>query len=99
MLTQSLLPTPPTPNTPTPNTHHPTPNPAANIVQGMNQILYEEQSSGYFATLFVGVLDLRTGQLDYCNAGHEAPIVINTSNNNMKEETLPVCPNLPVGAL
>ena len=95
----SLYPTPPTPNTPTPNTHHPTPNPAASIVQGMNQILYEEQSSGYFATLFVGVLDLRTGQLDYCNAGHEAPIVINTSNNNMKEETLPVCPNLPVGAL
>jgi sigma-B regulation protein RsbU (phosphoserine phosphatase) len=71
---------------------------SASIVQGMNQILYEEQSSGYFATLFVGVLDLRTGQLDYCNAGHEAPLIIN-QKNNMKEKTLPVRPNLPVGAL
>ena len=85
----SLYPTPPSPYT-----QHP----AAIIVQGMNQILYDEQSSGYFATLFVGILDLKTGLLDYCNAGHEAPIIIN-QNLKMENETLPVRPNLPVGAL
>ena len=63
----------------------------------MNQTLSDGQSSGYFATMFVGVLDLRTGHLDYCNAGHEAPIIIN-NHNEMKKE-LNVKPNLPVGAL
>lgn len=27
------------------------------------------------AIMFVGVLDLKTGHLDYCNAGHNAPII------------------------
>ncbi|MCR4603937.1 MAG: SpoIIE family protein phosphatase [Prevotella sp.] len=67
---------------------------AATIVQSMNQTIYDEQSSGYFATMFVGVLNLTTGQLDYCNAGHEAPIII-----GKQIVALPVIPNLPVGAL
>ena len=28
-----------------------------------------------FVTLFVGVLDLATGHLCYCNAGHDAPYI------------------------
>jgi serine phosphatase RsbU (regulator of sigma subunit) len=28
-----------------------------------------------FVTAFIGVLDLRTGELSYCNAGHERPLV------------------------
>ena len=44
---------------------------AAAIVTRMNAALCEEQSSGYFVTLFVGVLNMTTGALDYCNAGHE----------------------------
>ena len=44
--------------------------------------------------MFVGVLNLDTGHLDYCNAGHEAPFIIGG-------ESLPidVKPNLPLGAL
>jgi len=67
---------------------------AVAIVQAMNHIIYDEQSSGFFATMFVGVLDLTTGHLDYCNAGHEAPIIIGD-----QIMALPVLPNLPVGAL
>ena len=48
-----------------------------------------------FVTLFVGVLDLPTGRLRYCNAGHDAPIVI----NNEEHYLLPVLSNLPVGAM
>jgi sigma-B regulation protein RsbU (phosphoserine phosphatase) len=48
---------------------------AAAIMQRLHTVLCEDQSGGYFATMFVGVLDLRTGVLDYCNAGHERPIV------------------------
>ncbi len=29
-----------------------------------------------FVTAFVGILDLRTGQLTYCNAGHERPLLL-----------------------
>ena len=64
---------------------------ACAIVQGMNQTLHDEQSSGYFATMFVGILDLTNGHLDYCNAGHEAPVI--------SSHPLSVMPNLPVGAL
>lgn len=73
---------------------HAAESPAASIVQGMNRAIYDEQSSGYFATMFVGVLNLTNGQLDYCNAGHEAPVVI-----GRQTYPLPVLPNLPVGAL
>ena len=40
-------------------------------------------------TLFVGVLDLATGRLSYCNGGHNAPYIQSVS--------LPVEPNLPIG--
>lgn len=29
-----------------------------------------------FVTAFVGLLDLRTGEMTYCNAGHEKPLII-----------------------
>ena len=64
---------------------------ATAVVQRMNRTLSNEHSNGYFVTMFVGVLDLLTGDLDYCNAGHEAPVLGDT--------LLPVIPNLPVGAL
>ena len=34
------------------------------------------QKSGMFATMFLGILDVRTGRLDYVNAGHESPILV-----------------------
>ena len=64
---------------------------AADIVRTMNRNLGEESTSGYFVTMFVGILDLLTGHLDYCNAGHEAPL--------LSGQPLPILPNLPVGAL
>lgn len=64
---------------------------AAAIVDTMNHNLSEEYTAGYFVTMFVGILDLNTGHLDYCNAGHEAPLV--------SGKPLSIKPNLPVGAL
>ena len=64
---------------------------AAEIVGTMNRNLSEEYKGGEFITMFVGILDLTTGHLDYCNAGHEAPLVAG--------QPLDVKRNLPVGAL
>ena len=45
-----------------------------------------------FVTLFVGVLDLPTGRMYYCNAGHDAPLLIGAGVG-----TLPCDSNIPVG--
>ena len=63
------------------------------IVSKMNHDLAENNEDCVFVTLFVGILDLTSGQLCYCNAGHEAPIVI-----GQEVSQLPVEYCLPVGA-
>jgi sigma-B regulation protein RsbU (phosphoserine phosphatase) len=45
-----------------------------------------------FVTLFVGVLDLPTGRLRYCNAGHDAPLLVGAGVG-----LLPCDSNIPVG--
>ena len=64
---------------------------AADIVNAMNRNFCEEYTGGDFITMFVGILNLKTGHLDYCNAAHEAPIIAG--------RPLDIKPNLPVGAL
>src|SRR5579863_7998737 len=39
----------------------------------MNQSLLEQRASGMFVTLFYGILNTRTGALEYSNAGHNPP--------------------------
>ena len=61
------------------------------IVSRMNDMLSRDNSMTIFVTFFAGVLDLNTGHLRYCNAGHIAPIV--------DGNPLPVESNLPIGAI
>lgn len=46
----------------------------AKIASAINVGLADGNDQNMFCTLFVGVLDLNTGLLHYCNAGHNAPI-------------------------
>jgi len=39
-----------------------------------------ENPESLFVTAFAGVLDLRSGALEYCNAGHEYPLVFDSGN-------------------
>jgi sigma-B regulation protein RsbU (phosphoserine phosphatase) len=64
------------------------------IVARMNKSLGERNKKHMFVTMFVGILDLKSGELCYCNAGHEAPLII---DKEVRE--LPVIRNLPVGAV
>lgn len=45
------------------------------IVSALNTAISDGNEQNMFCTMFVGVLDLKTGHLDYCNAGHNAPII------------------------
>lgn len=45
------------------------------IVSSLNNSIADGNDAGMFVTLFLGILDLKTGRLEYCNAGHNAPIL------------------------
>ena len=47
----------------------------AEIAFRMNNELSEGNDSFMFVTMFIGLLHLDTGRLDYCNCGHNAPFV------------------------
>lgn len=44
-----------------------------------NYIASTHGETGMFATIFVGMLDTATGILHYVNAGHESPLIVNSS--------------------
>lgn len=51
--------------------------PPAEICTHMNQALSgEDNTSGMFVTMFLGLVDLGTGHLSFCNAGHNPPAII-----------------------
>ena len=64
----------------------------ARIVGELNREACRNNETGTFVTLFLGVLDLSTGRLRYCNAGHDRPILV----GDFVEE-LPALANVPVG--
>ena len=61
----------------------------------MNEALSgEDNESSMFVTLFLGLIDLQTGHLDFCNAGHNPPVIGGGEN---KGEFLDMLPNAPIG--
>ena len=67
---------------------------AANIVREMNHAIASTNDSFIFVTVFVGVLDMKTHHLTYCNAAHNAPVIITSEG---KCRLLEVETNLPIG--
>lgn len=66
----------------------------ARMMDTLNESSCRGNDSNMFVTLFIGVLDLPTGHLRYCDAGHDAPILI----GNGELRRLDCNPHLPVGA-
>lgn len=67
------------------------------IVESLNKSMSDMNETNMFVTLFVGVLDLPTGRFRYCNAGHNAPVVID--GDTRKVRMLDVKPNLPIAIM
>ena len=62
------------------------------IMHLINETACQRNEANMFVTMFIGVLDLPTGRLRYCNAGHDKPIVISNGVVDMESQA-----NLPIG--
>ena len=66
----------------------------AKIATQMNDALSgDDNERGMFVTMFIGLLDLTTGHLDFCNAGHNPPVLIGDGTT----EFIEMIPNAPIG--
>lgn len=50
--------------------------PLERITEHVNDTLSQNNDSAMFVTLFVGCLNTETGELEFCNAGHNAPVLV-----------------------
>lgn len=62
------------------------------IVMAINQVASRDNDANMFITFFAGVLDLASGRLRYCNAGHDRPLLVGDSVEELEAES-----NMPVG--
>ena len=67
------------------------------IVEEMNAVLSDNNPSFTFITAFVGKLHIPSGQLLYCNAGHNEPLVCRQDGTDIIPDSLSVLPNIPLG--
>jgi sigma-B regulation protein RsbU (phosphoserine phosphatase) len=66
----------------------------AELVTRLNAVLHRSTDAGRFVTLFVGCLDPASGALHYCNAGHDAPVIVGAGGLRRLDAT-----GIPVGVL
>ncbi len=59
------------------------------IANQMNHALAEDNEQAMFVTMFIGLIDLKTGNMKYCNAGHNPPLI--------DGEFMEMEPNAPIG--
>lgn len=64
------------------------------IMSQINNAMSEMNENSMFVTLFIGVLDLHTGNLTYSNAGHCAPVLLGEKPTPVKMDA-----NIPVGIM
>lgn len=55
-------------------------------LENINKLLYRNTEASKFATLFYGVLDPVNHEIQYCNAGHDQPLLIREQKLHLKLE-------------
>ena len=71
--------------------------PPAEICTRMNDALSgDENPTNMFVTMFIGLVDLKTGHLSFCNAGHNPPII---GGGESHGDFLKMLTNFPIGVL
>ena len=64
------------------------------IIEGINNELGDRNPNQYFLTLFIGILDINTGIMDYCNAAHDYPYILHPDGT---VQTLSKSHGIPLG--
>ena len=59
------------------------------IATKLNDAISADNEQGMFVTMFIAIIDLNTGHMDYCNAGHNPPL--------LDGEYMDVESNAPIG--
>ena len=59
------------------------------IATKLNDAISADNEQGMFVTMFIAIIDLNTGHMDYCNAGHNPPL--------LDGEYMEVESNAPIG--
>ena len=62
--------------------------PADNILSEVNNIIAEESPSNMFVTVFLGVLDTRSGSFEYSNGGHNPPYLISADGTTKQLDNI-----------
>ena len=55
----------------------------AQIAMKINETLSADNENSIFVTMFIAEIDLKTGRMDFCNAGHNSPVIV---NNQLKQD-------------
>ncbi len=50
--------------------------PISVVMQSINSELCKDNPSQMFVTFFAGIVDLKTGEMEFCNAGHNYPYIL-----------------------
>ena len=66
----------------------------AEIATRLNSELTESNEEGMFVTMFICMYDLKQGRIEYCNAGHNPPVIGNAEGQyaflDVKEANAPI---------
>lgn len=68
----------------------------SDVLVKVNRELCKDNDSMMFVTLFCGIMNCRTGELTYSNAGHNPPLIIHSDN---RSEWLHVPKGVVIGAI
>lgn len=66
------------------------------LISQANREISRDNPEMLFVTAFIGILDLRTGELNYCNAGHERPLIVAP---NCRPHTLDAASGPPISII
>ncbi len=68
----------------------------ADVLRHVNNLLEESTAPSMFVSAFYGIIDLRSGLIEYCNGGHDEPVVIHADGTH---ERLTGSANIALGAV
>jgi sigma-B regulation protein RsbU (phosphoserine phosphatase) len=76
---------------------------ATDIVIQLNNSITKNSDTNLFVTLFLAVLDIKSGTLEYVNAGHNEPYILSPTNKpspliSLKEPVAGAFPDMPYSA-